>query len=199
MHVQVAGGGLGGFDQVFQQPLQFFGLALQHVRVFRDLFASGLLFSDQIRIVDDGRERRLDVVTHVGDEFCLKTFALQLCIRSFRGSDRQTVEIFPMLLKIQHHAGRIDLIGQVPFRQRMGALLELAHLDEREQQHRHEDKMFDKPEDKQLSMVVKDQEGEKLDRAEPADHQQSFPDQGDVPQEAADRGQCAPDASSKGL
>ena len=76
LHFKVSGGCLGSFHQIVDQAFQALGLPEEHSGVLFDLRVFAGFFADQVRIVDDRGQRRLQVVRNVGDQFGLHAFAL---------------------------------------------------------------------------------------------------------------------------
>ena len=85
MDLQIACGGFGGLQQIIQQLFQLLGLTQQHLGILRYMLfsllcslcadtVSGILritghfLPDEIRIIDNGCQRRLDVMGDIGDK-----------------------------------------------------------------------------------------------------------------------------------
>ena len=72
-HIQldISGAGPGGLHQILGQRLKALGFLVQDLKIFLDRGILGLFALDEIYIVDDGGQRRLNIVGYVGDQVCL--------------------------------------------------------------------------------------------------------------------------------
>ena len=111
-HRQIAGGGLGGFHQVLGQLLEPLGLAVQYLEILGALLvAVGLL--QQVHIVDDGGQRRLDVVGDIGNQFGFQPLGLHSLVHSPVHTLGDGVEVFPVALEIPVELIGVELIIEV--------------------------------------------------------------------------------------
>ena len=145
MDLQIAGGSFGCLQQIIQQLFQLPGLTQQHLSILRYMLfsllcslctgtVSGILritghfFSDEIRIIDNGSQRGLDVMGHICDQLRLQMFTLHPLLHGCGNSLADTVQILSVFLEGQYHMGGIQLMIQISVRQCFTALLQFfAH------------------------------------------------------------------------
>ena len=106
-HIQlhVAGTGLGGLHQILCQCLQALGFLIQHLQVGCDLGILYLFTLQQIHIIDNGCERRLDIMGHIGYQIRLQAFAFNLL---HKGRIQSAADIIDMLSHILFLAAETD-------------------------------------------------------------------------------------------
>ena len=74
--VEVPGRGLRRFHEIVDEALQPHGLPREDLRVFPHLLVPGILLREQVGVIDNRGERRLDVVRDVRDKLGLHPLAL---------------------------------------------------------------------------------------------------------------------------
>ena len=78
---------------------------MQHVHVFLRLLRLDVLLFQKIHIVDDGGQRRLDVVGDVGDELCLHALGACLLVDGLLDAGLDALQIFLVLFERGQPAG----------------------------------------------------------------------------------------------
>ena len=98
-------------------------LPVQHGDVLPGLWGGDVLLFQQIHIVDDRGQRRLNVVGHVGDELCLQVLGLHLLLHRLLQAGLYIVQLLPVALEVTDEVLRVDGRGEVAVRQLFAALL----------------------------------------------------------------------------
>ena len=80
-------------------------LTIQHSDVLPRRRGRHILLLQQIHIVDDGRQRRFDVVGHVGDELCLHALGACLLVDGLLDAGLDALQIFLVLFERGQPAG----------------------------------------------------------------------------------------------
>ena len=105
MYRQATGRGLRRLDQILRQLLEPRGLPVQHVHVFLRLLRLDVLLFQKIDVVDDGGQRRLDVVGDVRDELCLHALGACLLVDGLLDAGLDALQILFVLFKCRQPAG----------------------------------------------------------------------------------------------
>ena len=91
-----------------------------------------LFFREQIDVVDNRRERRLDIVRHVCDQLRLETLTFHALIDCLGHSLVDFIQIFAVLSALPEHFRRVDFVRQVSLCHILTCLLQLIQLDEQQ-------------------------------------------------------------------
>ena len=115
-------------------------LTIQHVHIFPRRRGGHILLLQQIHIVDDGRQRRLDVVGYVGDQLGFQVLGLHLLLHRLLQAGLHVVQLLPVALEVADEVLRVDGRGEVAARQLFAALLQRpqAYGDIQHHQQLHE-------------------------------------------------------------
>ncbi len=113
IHGDIARGRLAGLHQILGQLFQPAGLPVKHQQVLLCGVRKVLLLQ-QIHVVDDAGQGRLDVMGDVGDEFGLQPLAFQPLLHRLVHADADGVQILGVALHVKVHLLGIQLGLQVP-------------------------------------------------------------------------------------
>ena len=127
---QISGRCLGSLHQILDQLLQFGRLPLKYFEVLCRLVIVKLLLREQIHIVDDGCERRLDIVGHVRDQFRLEALALHALVDRPGHALADLIQILPVLFAVPEHLFCIDLVREIPLRHTLPRSLQFTDLND---------------------------------------------------------------------
>ena len=78
VQLDVAGAGSGGFYQILRQRFQSLGLLIQDLQILLNRRILDIFPLKKIHVIDDGGQRRLDIMGYVGDQIRLQPFAFYL-------------------------------------------------------------------------------------------------------------------------
>ena len=106
-------------------------LPVEHGKVF-PLLLRRVLALKQIDVVHDARERRFDIVRHVGNQLRLEPFALEPLLHRDAHAAADGIEVFAVMLEIEVHMRGIDLRGEVARSEGFAALLQPPQLHGKE-------------------------------------------------------------------
>ena len=111
IHLDITGGDLGGLHQILGQMLELSGFFLQDTDIFRGPFIIDLLALQQIRVIDDGSQRSLDIMRHIGDEIRFHPLILHAPVHGFADPFSDIIDRFrqPPVLSVKFPG--IDLSG----------------------------------------------------------------------------------------
>ena len=167
MHGQHAGGGLGGLDQIVDQLFELCRLPGQHFHVLLGPLVVQLLLLQQIHVVDDRGQGRLDVVGDVGDQLALKMLGLHALLHGGVHPVTDVVEILGVVFEFAEEIFRVHRITQVAAGDLLGPQAQLAHTPDQKQDGRAEDKDMEDPEHHALPIKYsKDQQLRQQERAQ---------------------------------
>ena len=115
-------------------------LPVQHGDVFPRRRGRHILLLQQIHIVDDGRQRRFDVVGYIGDQLGFQVLGLHLLLHRLLQAALYIVQLLSVSLEISDEIPGIDSRGEIPLGQLFAALLQRpqAYGDIQHHQQLHE-------------------------------------------------------------
>ena len=119
---------------------------MEHPGIFGNGGVLTLLFFNQVGIVNDGSQRRFDVMGYIGDQFRFHTLALQPLFHRCSHTFANAVQILAVALKIPEHSLSVNLRCKITGGQRFSAFLEFAEHQRCIKNQRDKHKMFYKPE-----------------------------------------------------
>src|SRR5699024_529120 len=111
--LDISGTDLGRFYQILCQLFQSLGFCIQDINVSFDLRVLDPLPFQEIHIIDDRRQRRFDIVRHIGDQVGFQTFALHLFLNRRLQAFSHTVDCLRHFQVIAAQCRQINLILQI--------------------------------------------------------------------------------------
>ena len=129
MHRHGARRRLGGIHQVAGQLFQPGALAVQHGDVFLYLRVIHWLGFDQIHIIDDRSQRRLDVVGYIRDQFTFQPFTFHLLFQRRRHTLGNPVQIPGVVFQGSRQMTGVDSVFEISPGQFCRAVAHCAEFD----------------------------------------------------------------------
>ena len=128
---------------------------MKHGGIFRNGGVLALLLFNEVSIVDDGCQRRLDVMGHIGDQLRLHPLALQPLFHSCRHSLTNAVQVFAVFLIVPQHPRRVYLIGQISRSKSLSAFLELPQHQSIKDHYRQQNNPHQCPDHHDDTLIIK--------------------------------------------
>lgn len=197
IHIQGAGGGLGRLHQVLGELFQPVALAVQHSDVLPGLRGGDVLLFQQVHIVDDGGQGRLDVVGHVGDQLGLEVLGLHMLLHRLLQAGLHIVELLAVALEVTDEVLRVDGRGEVAPGQLFAALLQHPQIQGDVQDGQQLHQLQQQEDDGAFAGTAGLLKQEELHKRQYQSRQRRFPHQrqifGDAPQPQKQRTDNAPE------
>ena len=180
IHRQRAGGRLGRLHQILCQLFQPLALPVQHGDILPGGGGGDVLLFQQIHVVDDGCQRRFDVVGHVGDQLGFHPFGAHLLLHGAFHAALQPVHGLPVPPEGAEQPLGVHRRGQVALRQLLAVFLQRPQVqgDGQNSQQLHE-----LQHQKILSVVIHLIQSD-LQQRQTQPHQRRFPHQRDAGDDA---------------
>ena len=149
-------------------------MAVQYLQVFLRLRIVNIFLFEQIDIIDDGGERRFDVVGNIGDQLGFHALAAQTLVYGTLHALLHFIQVLAAPLQIAPQKARIHRLAVIALRQCLGTALQGSKSDGNIQCKHHQQQIQQNHRQRQHRIVTAD---DKDKQAYGSNHQCRPPDQ----------------------